>query len=162
MEHSIRLNINGIEEEIAVKPWWTLAFVLREILGLTGTKVSCETGDCGACTVLVDGKAVKSCLFLAVKAHERKIETIEGLREKDGRLHPLQQSFIDSFAVQCGYCTPGMIMAAKELRDENPDPSEEEVREALRGNLCRCTGYKKIVEAVMRAGMKPFPEQFKK
>jgi len=162
MEHSIRLNINGIEEEIAVKPWWTLAFVLREILGLTGTKVSCETGDCGACTVLVDGKAVKSCLFLAVKAQERKIETIEGLREKDGRLHPLQQSFIDSFAVQCGYCTPGMIMAAKELRDENPDPSEEEVREALRGNLCRCTGYKKIVEAVMRAGMKPFPEQFKK
>lgn len=162
MEHSIRLNINGIEEEIAVKPWWTLAFVLREILGLTGTKVSCETGDCGACTVLVDGKAVKSCLFLAVKAHERKIETIEGLREKDGRLHPLQQSFIDSFAVQCGYCTPGMIMAAKELRDENPDPSEEEVREALRGNLCRCTGYKKIVEAVMKAGMKPFPEQFKK
>jgi len=162
MEHSIRLNINGIEEEIAVKPWWTLAFVLREILGLTGTKVSCETGDCGACTVLVDGKAVKSCLFLAVKAHERKIETIEGLRGTDGRLHPLQQSFIDSFAVQCGYCTPGMIMAAKELRDENPDPSEEEVREALRGNLCRCTGYKKIVEAVMRAGMKPFPEQFKK
>jgi aerobic carbon-monoxide dehydrogenase small subunit len=153
----VRLKVNGVEEEIAVKPWWTLAFVLREILGLTGTKVSCETGDCGACTVLVDGKAVKSCLFLTVKAHERKIETIEGLREKDGRLHPLQQSFIDSFAVQCGYCTPGMIMAAKELLDEESDPSEEEVREALRGNLCRCTGYKKIVEAVRMAGQNQIP-----
>jgi carbon-monoxide dehydrogenase small subunit len=157
MEQTIRLSVNGVEEEIAVKPWWTLAFVLREIFGLTGTKVSCGTGDCGACTVLVDGKAVKSCLFLAVKAHEKKIETIEGLRGKDGRLHPLQQSFIDSFAVQCGYCTPGMIMAAKELLDENSDPSEEEVREALRGNLCRCTGYKKIVEAVRAAGQKQIP-----
>jgi len=154
MEQKITFRVNGVQEEIVVKPWWTLAFVLREVLGLTGTKVSCETGDCGACTVLVDGQAVKSCLLLAVKAHERNIETIEGLRGKEGRLHPLQQSFIDSFAVQCGYCTPGMIMAAKGLLDEKSHPTEEEVREALRGNLCRCTGYKKIIEAVMAVGQK--------
>ena len=151
MGQKIAFRVNGVEEEIVVKPWWTLAFVLREVLGLTGTKVSCETGDCGACTVLVDGQAVKSCLFLAVKAQGRDVATIEGLRGKDGRLHPLQQSFIDHFSVQCGYCSPGMIMAAKELLDENPHPTEEQVREALRGNLCRCTGYKKIVEAVMAA-----------
>jgi len=154
MEQKITFRVNRVQEEIVVKPWWTLAFVLREVLGLTGTKVSCETGDCGACTVLVDGQAVKSCLLLAVKAHERNIETIEGLRGKEGRLHPLQQSFIDSFAVQCGYCTPGMIMAAKGLLDEKSHPTEEEVREALRGNLCRCTGYKKIIEAVMAVGQK--------
>ena len=154
MEQKITFRVNRVQEEIVVKPWWTLAFVLREVLGLTGTKVSCETGDCGACTVLVDGQAVKSCLLLAVKAHERNIETIEGLRGKEGRLHPLQQSFIDSFAVQCGYCTSGMIMAAKGLLDEKSHPTEEEVREALRGNLCRCTGYKKIIEAVMAVGQK--------
>ena len=125
MEQKITFRVNRVQEEIVVKPWWTLAFVLREVLGLTGTKVSCETGDCGACTVLVDGQAVKSCLLLAVKAHERNIETIEGLRGKEGRLHPLQQSFIDSFAVQCGYCTPGMIMAAKGLLDEKSHPTEE-------------------------------------
>jgi aerobic-type carbon monoxide dehydrogenase small subunit (CoxS/CutS family) len=154
MEQKITFRVNRFQEEIVVKPWWTLAFVLREVLGLTVTKVSCETGDCGACTVLVDGQAVKSCLLLAVKAHERNIETIEGLRGKEGRLHPLQQSFIDSFAVQCGYCTSGMIMAAKGLLDEKSHPTEEEVREALRGNFCRCTGYKKIIEAVMAVGQK--------
>ena len=154
MEPLLKFRVNGVEEEIRVQPWWTLAYVLREILGLTGTKVSCGTGDCGACTVLLDGKAVRSCLFLAVKAQGREVATIEGLRGKDGRLHPLQQSFIDHFAVQCGYCTPGMIMAAKELLDENAHPAEEDVREALRGNLCRCTGYTKIVEAVVAAGSK--------
>jgi aerobic carbon-monoxide dehydrogenase small subunit len=152
METLLKLRVNGVEEEVRVQPWWTLAYVLREILGLSGTKVSCGTGDCGACTVLVDGKAVRSCLFLALKAQGREVATIEGLRAKDGRLHPLQQSFIDHFAVQCGYCTPGMIMAAKELLDENAHPAEEDVREALRGNLCRCTGYTKIVEAVVAAG----------
>jgi len=153
MKRQITLKVNGVEREVYVEPWWSLAQVLREELGLTGTKISCETGNCGACTVLVDGKAVKSCLLLAVKAREKEILTIEGLAE-NGKLSPLQEAFVEHFAVQCGYCTPGMIMAAKDLLDENPDPTEEEVREALRGNLCRCTGYVKIVEAVLAAAKK--------
>jgi aerobic-type carbon monoxide dehydrogenase small subunit (CoxS/CutS family) len=116
-----------------------------------GTKVGCETGNCGTCTVLVDGKAIKSCLFLAVKAKGKEIVTIEGLKGKQGGLHPLQEAFMDHFAVQCGYCTPGMILAAKALLDENPNPTEEDVRRGLSGNLCRCTGYVKIVEAVLAA-----------
>lgn len=153
MKQLIKLTVNGVEEEAYVEPWWSLAQVLREELGLTGTKISCETGNCGACTVLVDGNAVKSCLLLAVKARGKEILTIEGL-SKDGELHPLQQAFIEHFAVQCGYCTPGMIMSAKALVDENPNPSEEEVREAIRGNLCRCTGYVKIVEAILSCAEK--------
>lgn len=151
MKQLIKLKVNGVVEEVFVEPWWSLAYVLREVLNLTGTKVSCETGNCGACTVLVDGKAVKSCLLLAPKANRKEIVTIEGLTGKDGGLHPLQEAFIEHFAVQCGYCTPGMIMEAKALLDENPGATEEEVRAALSGNLCRCTGYVKIVEAVLAA-----------
>ena len=131
-----------------VEPWWSLARVLRDELSLTGTKIGCEVGDCGACTVLIDGRAVKSCIYLAVKARDKDIVTIEGLKSKDGQLHPLQQSFIDNFALQCGYCTPGMILAAKALLDENPSASEDEIKNYLSGNLCRCTGYVKIIDAV--------------
>ena len=151
MKQQIRLSVNGVTEDVLVEPWWSLAYVLREVLNLTGTKVGCETSNCGTCTVLVDGIAVKSCLFLAPKAKGKEIVTIEGLMSKDGELHPLQKAFIDYFAVQCGYCTPGMIMASKALLDENPNPTEEEVRQALSGNLCRCTGYKKIIEAILAA-----------
>ena len=151
MKQIIILNVNGVEEEVTIEPWWTLAQVLRNELRLTGTKVSCEVGDCGACTVLVDGKAVKSCLYLAMKARGKDILTIEGLKGKNGELHPLQQAFIDHFAAQCGYCTPGMILMAKALLDESPDATEDEIRAGLSGNLCRCTGYVKIVEAVLAA-----------
>jgi carbon-monoxide dehydrogenase small subunit len=151
MKQLIKLKVNGLDEEVLVEPWWSLAYVLREVLNLTGTKVSCDTGDCGACTVLIDGKAVKSCLLLAPKAKGKEIITIEGLTGKDGGLYPLQAAFIEHFAVQCGFCTPGMILTAKALLDENPNATEEEVRAALSGNLCRCTGYVKIVEAVLAA-----------
>ena len=151
MKQLITLRVNGIEEEVYVEPWWSLAYVLREELGLTGLKVGCDDGMCGACTVLVDGKAVKSCLLLAIKARGKDILTIEGLKGKNGELHPLQEAFIEHFAVQCGYCTPGMILAAKALLNENPDATEEEVKKGLSGNLCRCTGYTKIIEAVLTA-----------
>ena len=151
MKQGILLRVNGIEEEVFVEPWWSLARVLREDLNLTGTKIACETGDCGSCTVLIDGKAVKSCLYLALKARDRDIVTIEGLKGENGQLHPLQKAFVEHFAVQCGYCTPGMILTAKALLDENPNPTEKEIREYLAGNLCRCTGYTKIVEAILGA-----------
>jgi carbon-monoxide dehydrogenase small subunit len=122
--------------------------VLRENLGLTGTKQGCNAGDCGACTVLIDNQPVDSCLTLAIEAQGKEILTIEGL-DQQGRLHPLQQAFIDHYAVQCGFCTPGMILSAKSLLDRNSHPTEEEVREAISGNLCRCTGYVKIVEAIL-------------
>lgn len=154
MKRLIELKVNGVVEEVYTEPWWSLARVLREQLGLTGTKISCETGNCGACTVLIDGQAVRSCIYLAMKARGKDILTIEGLGEKDEGLHPLQEAFIEHFAVQCGYCTPGMIMGAKALLDENPHPTEEDVKEGLRGNLCRCTGYVKIIEAVLSAGNK--------
>ena len=149
MKQLITLRVNGASEEVYVEPWWSLARVLREEIGLTGAKIGCNTGNCGSCTVIIDGKAVKSCLFLAMKAQDKDILTIEGLQEKDGKLHPLQEAFIEHFAVQCGYCTSGMIIAAKALLDENPAPSEGEVKKELNGNLCRCTGYVKIVEAVL-------------
>ena len=151
MKRQIKLKVNGVMEEISVEPWWSLAYVLREELDLLGTKVGCEAGNCGTCSVLVDGKAMKRCLLLAPKANGKEIVTIEGLKGRDGGLHPLQEAFIEHFAVQCGYCTPGMILTAKALLDENPDPTEEEVRRGLSGNLCRCTGYVNIVEAVLAA-----------
>jgi carbon-monoxide dehydrogenase small subunit len=154
MKQLIKFRVNGMEEEVFVEPWRSLAEVLREELGLTGTKIGCNTGNCGTCTVLLDGKAVKSCLLLAPKASGKDIITIEGLRGENGELHPLQLAFIEHFAIQCGYCTPGMIMASKALLDENPSPTEEEVRKGLAGNLCRCTGYVKIVEAVLAAAEK--------
>jgi len=148
MKYPVKLQVNGITYEASVEPHTTLLTLLRDHLGLTGTKWACGTGDCGACTVIVDGRAVTSCLVLALDANGRQVLTIEGLA-RDGELHPLQQAFIEHGAVQCGYCTPGMIMMAKALLDENPHPSEEEVRSALRGNLCRCTGYNKIVDAIL-------------
>ena len=150
MGKELRVTINGEFYEVTIKPNTLLLDLLRRELKLTGTKTGCQTGSCGACTVILDGKAVRSCSILALQANGKEITTIEGLSE-DGKLHPLQQAFIDHFAVQCGYCTPGMIMSSKAFLDESPDPAEEEVKEALRGNLCRCTGYVKIIEAILSA-----------
>ena len=149
MKQLMKFKINGEIYEVSVEPNLTILEVLWGI-GLTGTKMGCNSGECGACTVLMDGKVVYSCLLLAIETRDKEIITIEGLA-CDGQLHPIQQAFIDHFAVQCGYCTPGMIMSAKALLDENPNPTEEEVRRALQGNLCRCTGYVKIIEAVLSA-----------
>ena len=158
MKRRIELNVNGKVYEVFVEPWRTLLDVLREELGLTGAKEGCDDGNCGACTVILDGKAIKSCLMLAPQARGKKILTIEGLGSEKN-LHPLQQAFIDHFAVQCGFCTPGMILAAKALLDEKPDATEEEIRRGLHGNICRCTGYVKIVEAVetVRDKLKAIP-----
>jgi len=150
MKQNIQLRVNGKDYELFVEPWKTLLDVLRDDLGLTGGKSGCDDGNCGACTVILDGKAVKSCLLLAPQARGKEVLTIEGLGD-EGNLHPLQQAFIDHFAVQCGFCTPGMILAAKALLDENPRATEEEIRRGLHGNICRCTGYVKIVEAVESA-----------
>jgi len=146
----ITLTVNGRRYEVAVEPRWTLLEMMREELRLTGSKEGCGTGDCGACSMIVDGRLVTSCLMLAVQAEGREVVTIEGLAT-NGTLHPVQQAFIDTGGVQCGFCTPGMVMAAKSLLDRNPSPNLEQVREGLAGNLCRCTGYAKIYEAVMQA-----------
>lgn len=148
MERYIELDVNGEMYRLSVKPQEFLADVLREKLGLTGTKKACDMGVCGSCTVLLDGLAVSSCLVLAVDAAGKKILTIEGLEGADGELHPLQEAFLDKGAVQCGFCTSGMIMTSKAFLDRNPNPTDIEVRTALAGNICRCTGYAKIVEAV--------------
>lgn len=150
MKQLITLFINDKEYEIAVSPNRTLTQVLREDIGLLGTKEGCGIGDCGACTVILDGRPVNSCLVLAVQANGSRITTIEGVAEGQN-LHPVQQAFIDHGAIQCGFCTPGMVLSAKSLLEKNPRPTELEVREALSGNLCRCTGYQKIVEAVQAA-----------
>ena len=147
MKHLIKINVNGTSYELAVKPSTTLLDLLRDQIRLTGTKKGCELGDCGACTVLLNGKAVNSCLVLAVEADGQKITTIEGLANGE-ELHPIQQAFVEKGSIQCGFCTPGMILRTKALLDENSDPSEEEIKQALTGNLCRCTGYTKILEAV--------------
>ena len=144
----IRVNVNGVKHEVDVEPWDSLNFVLREKLGLTGTKRGCDTGGCGACTVIVDGRVVYSCMTYAMKVDGSKVLTIEGL-SKDGKLDPVQEAYEKHYGLQCGYCTPGFIMSTKALLERNPNPSEDEVREALVGNLCRCTGYTKIVEAVL-------------
>ena len=153
MKIPIKLKVNGEEYEVYVEPWKALVEVLRDELGLTGTKAGCLTGDCGTCTTIVDGMAVKSCLMLAPQAGGREVLTVEGLA-KDGQLHPLQQAFMDHFAFQCGFCTPGMLMTAKALLDENPHPTVDEVKEGIYGTLCRCTGYVKIMDAVMAVGAK--------
>jgi carbon-monoxide dehydrogenase small subunit len=147
---SVRLHVNGIEHHLEVEPRLLLVHALRDKLGLTGTHVGCDTSNCGACTVHLDGRAVKSCTVLAVQADGAEVTTIEGLAD-DGQLHPVQEAFWNDHALQCGYCTPGMIMAAAALLSENPNPSEAEVRHALEGNLCRCTGYHNIVKAVLDA-----------
>ncbi len=149
----IVLNVNGSEYPVEVKVNKTLLDVLRDDLGLTGTKEGCGTGDCGACSVLLDGKPVNSCLVLAIEADGHEIVTVEGLAQGE-KLHPLQQAFVDEGAVQCGFCTPGMLISAQGLLNENPKPTEREVRQALAGNLCRCTGYVRIVNAVLKASDK--------
>ncbi len=148
---SISLRINGDRHDLLVPPWRTLLEVLRESLGLTGAKRSCQEGQCGTCTVLLDGKPVNSCLYLAVEAQDKDILTIEGLGGGDDGLHQIQKSFVKKGAIQCGFCTPGMIMATKSLLTENPEPNEDEIRTALVGHLCRCTGYVQIIEAIQDA-----------
>lgn len=148
--HTISLIINGTEEQLQVPSNMTLLHALRDKLGFTGTKNGCEAGECGACTVLVDGEPMNSCLVLAVELNGREIITVEGLAE-GGKLTPLQQAFADLNAVQCGYCTPGMLMSATALLKRNPHPSEVDIQEALIGNLCRCTGYQRIIDAVLKA-----------
>jgi aerobic carbon-monoxide dehydrogenase small subunit len=147
MKKMITLKVNGQEYDLVIPVNLTLTQVLRENLKLTGTKQGCSVGDCGSCTVLMDGQPVNSCLVLAVEAEGRSIQTIEGLAE-GGKLHPIQQAFVDQGGIQCGFCSPGMIMTTKALLDKNPSPTETEIREAISGNLCRCTGYQKIVEAI--------------
>jgi len=149
MKVPIQLKVNGMAYKMEVEPRRTLLELIREDLELTGTKEGCSLGECGSCTVLLDGKPIKSCITLAVQANGREVTTIEGLEKADGTLHPLQQAFIDHGAIQCGFCTPGMVLSAKALLDENPTPTELEVRQAIAGNLCRCTGYQKIVEAIL-------------
>jgi carbon-monoxide dehydrogenase small subunit len=146
---SFELNGNKMEEE--VESHWTLLSLLREHLELTGTKCGCEVGECGACTVLVDGRAVNSCIFPVMEVEGKSVVTIEGISKPTGELHPLQVTFMNEGGVQCGFCTPGMIMAAKGLLDENPNPTEEEIRHSLAGNFCRCTGYVQIIKAVQAA-----------
>ena len=146
-ETTLRFRVNGRAHEVAAHPSARLIDVLRSRLGLTGTKEGCSTGQCGACTVLVDGRPVASCMILAADAADRDITTIEGIAPA-GELHPLQQAFLDHGAVQCGFCTPGMVLSAKALLDEKPHPSDEQIRRALVGNLCRCTGYRKIFDAI--------------
>lgn len=150
MKRLIELKVNGESYEVAVEPRRTLLEVLREQLGLTGTKEGCDAGDCGTCTVLLDGKPVPSCLVLAIDAQGKDILTIEGM-SNGPELHPIQKAFVDYGAIQCGFCSPGMLLTVKALLDENPNPSEAEVKKAISGNLCRCTGYAKIIEATMVA-----------
>lgn len=150
MLKQITLTVNGHEHQILTDDCRTLLDVLREDLNLTGTKKGCDEGDCGVCTVLVDGEPINSCLFLAVKAEGHEVTTIEGL-EQAGVLHPIQKAFVEEGAVQCGFCTPGMVMSTKALLDVNSKPNEEEIRTALSGNLCRCTGYVRIIKAVQTA-----------
>ena len=150
MEQQINFILNREEVSLKVMPQWTLSYFLREELGLTGTKEGCGEGECGSCTVLMNGEPVNSCLILAVEADGKQILTIEGL-SSGKKLHPLQQSFVEKGAIQCGFCTPGMIMTAKGLLDKVPNPAEETIRHAMSGNLCRCTGYVKIIEAIQHA-----------
>jgi carbon-monoxide dehydrogenase small subunit len=151
---NIRVRINGAAREDEVEPRLLLVHYLRDVAGLTGTHIGCETSICGACTVLMNGEAVKSCTLLAVQADGAEITTIEGLTAEDGRLHPLQQGFWEEHGLQCGFCTPGMILAAHQLLSRNPRPSRSEIRRALEGNLCRCTGYQHIVKAIEWAAEK--------
>jgi len=152
---TIKLVVNGKEHTLEVGTNETLVEVLRERLRLTGTKIGCNRGECGACTVLIDGDPILSCLTLAIECEGKEILTIEGLEDPEtGELDPIQEAFVENFGIQCGFCTPGMVMSAKALLNKNPDPSEEEVKEGIQGNLCRCTGYKQIVESILVASEK--------
>jgi carbon-monoxide dehydrogenase small subunit len=151
MKKIVLFILNGDRMEIEVEPHWTLLYLLREHLELTGTKSGCEVGECGVCTVIINGKAVNSCLFPVMEIEGATITTIEGLAKPSGELDPLQKSFVVHGGVQCGFCTPGMVMSAKGLLDENPDPTEDDIRHALAGNFCRCTGYVQIIDSVKAA-----------
>jgi carbon-monoxide dehydrogenase small subunit len=151
MSRLVKLRINGEERELNLEPYRSLLDVLRNEAGLTGTKKGCDVGDCGACTILVDGKPLNSCLMLGVEAEGRDIVTIEGIEAAPGRAHPLQEAFMKLGGAQCGFCTPGMIVMAKALLDDNPNPTEDEIRFGIAGNICRCTGYTKIVQAIQAA-----------
>ncbi|MFN3821454.1 MAG: (2Fe-2S)-binding protein [bacterium] len=153
MKRIITITVNGYPYELAVEPRTTLVELLRETLGLTGTKIGCMMGDCGACTVLLDGTPVFSCLVLAMEADGREVTTIEGIQE-GSKLHPLQEAFVEAGAIQCGFCTPGMVLSALSLLREKPHPTESDIRQALDGNLCRCTGYQKIFEAILLASQR--------
>ncbi len=150
MSYRLHLDVNGVAHTLEVEPHRSLLWVLREELGLTGTKEGCDDSECGVCMVLLDGRPLNSCSYLALQANGREVTTVEGLLW-DGELHPLQRAFLDEGGVQCGFCTPGMLISAKALLDANPTPSEDEIRRALSGNLCRCTGYQKIIRAVLGA-----------
>jgi carbon-monoxide dehydrogenase small subunit len=150
---SVRINVNGVDFTREVEPRLLFVHFLRDVLGLTGTHVGCDTSQCGACTVLVDGEATKSCSLFAVQLEDRKVTTIEGIAQ-NGKLHPVQQAFWDKHGLQCGFCTPGMIMTTCALLDKNPKPTEEQIRHGLEGNICRCTGYHNIVKAVQEAADK--------
>jgi aerobic carbon-monoxide dehydrogenase small subunit len=154
MKQSIELKVNGDTYTVAVEPWRTLNELLREDLNLTGTKLGCGSGDCGACTVVVDGKSVSSCLTLAVSLDKKEVLTVEGLARSGEELHPIQEAFVENGAIQCGFCTAGMEMSALYLLEQNPSPSEAEIRAGLTGNLCRCTGYNQIVEGISLAAEK--------
>jgi len=149
-QEEIVLKVNGTNYKVSIEPWRTLVEVLRDTLGLTGTKKSCSEGECGACTVMMDGKPVASCLVLAMDAQGKEILTIEGISEGI-KLHPIQEAFLKQGGIQCGFCTPGMVMSAKALLDQNPKPTVTEIRKAISGNLCRCTGYQHIVDSIMAA-----------
>lgn len=151
MKQTIRFTVNGDVVEVEVMPHWNLLRVLREDLWLTGAKQGCGEGECGACTVLVNGAPVNACIYPVLEVEGKSVLTIEGLMGEDGQLHPIQEAFLEKAGVQCGFCTPGMIMSAKALLDMNPDPTEGEIRHALAGNMCRCTGYVQIVESIRRA-----------
>jgi len=148
MKKTISFVLNGESTEVEIEPHLTLLQLLRDGLGLTGTKEGCGMGECGACTVLLDGKTVNSCIFPAMEVDGKSVTTIEGLTDAQGNLHPIQKAFIEYGAIQCGFCTPGMVLSAKALLDENPKPTEEEIRDGIAGNLCRCTGYLQIVQAI--------------
>ncbi len=151
MKKTIRFTLNGEPVEVDIQPHFTLLQLLREELELTGTKEGCGMGECGACTVLLDGRAINSCIFPAMEAEGRSITTIEGMGDAKGGLHPIQRAFVQHGAVQCGFCTPGMVLSAKALLDEVPKPTEEEIRNGIAGNLCRCTGYLQIIQAIKAA-----------
>jgi aerobic carbon-monoxide dehydrogenase small subunit len=155
--HTIQITVNSQSYSLQVQPNWTLAHVLREQLGLTGTKIACDEGACGACTVLIEGETVLSCMTLAVECNNIRIQTIEGLSQGD-RLHPIQDAWLEEHGAQCGFCSPGMIMTAKAFLEENPDPTERDVRRAMSGNICRCANYDHIVKSVM-AGAKKLKER---
>jgi carbon-monoxide dehydrogenase small subunit len=154
MKHKVSFVLNGSEIRISIDDHLRLIDLLRDELGMTGTKEGCGEGECGACTVMIDGRAVNSCLYPALEIEGKEVVTIEGLQDTENKLSTIQVAFVDSGAIQCGFCTPGMIMSAKALLDANPDPSEEEIRDSFQGNLCRCTGYVQIIDAVKQAALR--------